>query len=109
MVAMALSLAAGFIGGNVIPMLFVGGTAGVVVHLLFPDIPFAIAVGCMLSAVPGAYIKAPLGLTAIAALSIGLGPVTTAPVVVAVVTSYLLTSAILAMLRARVTVPALHA
>lgn len=109
MVAMALSLAAGFIGGNVIPMLFVGGTAGVVVHLLFPDIPFAIAVGCMLSAVPGAYIKAPLGLTAIAALSIGLGPVTTAPVVAAVVTSYLLTSAILATLRARVTVPPLHA
>lgn len=110
MLAMALSLSAGFIGGNVLPMLFVGGTAGVVVHLVFPDIPYAIAVGCMLSAVPGAYIKAPIGLTAIAFLSIGLGPVTTAPVAIAVVTSYLLTAAVLAAIRARrVAVPPVHA
>lgn len=110
MLAMALSLAAGFIGGNVLPMLFVGGTAGVVVHLLFPGIPYAIAVGCMLAAVPGARIKAPIGLTAIAMLSIGLGPVTTAPVAIAVVTSYLLTAAVLAALRARrVAVPPVHA
>ena len=58
MLAMALILSAGFIGGNVLPMFFVGGTAGAIVHLLFPDIPYAIAVGCMLAAVPGAYIKA---------------------------------------------------
>ncbi len=110
MLAMALSLSAGFIGGNVLPMLFVGGTAGVVVHLLFPGIPYAIAVGCMLAAVPGAYIKAPIGLTAIAMLSIGLGPVTTAPVAIAVVTAYLLTAAILAMVRARrVAVAPVHA
>jgi len=109
MLAMALSLATGFIGGNVLPMLFVGGTAGVIVHLAIPDIPYAIAVGCMLSAVPGAFIKAPLGLTAIASLSIGLGPVTTAPVAIAVVTSHLLTAAVLGFVRSRVTVPAVHA
>ena len=110
MLAMALSLSAGFVGGNVLPMLFVGGTAGVVAHLLFPGIPYAIAVGCMLAAVPGAYIKAPIGLTAIAMLSIGLGPVTTAPVAIAVVTSYLLTATVLAIIRARrVTVAAVHA
>ncbi len=109
MVAMALSLSAGFIGGNVLPMLFVGGTAGTVVHLLFPGIPYAIAVGCMLAAVPGAFIKAPIGLTAIATLSIGLGPVTTAPVVVAVATAYLITAMILGMLRTRATVPRVHA
>jgi H+/Cl- antiporter ClcA len=101
MPAMALSLSAGFIGGNVLPMLFVGGTAGVLPHHLFPGIPCAIAVGCMLSAEPGAYVKGPIGLTAIAALSIGLGPVTTAPVAIAVVTANLLTAAILAMIRAR--------
>jgi H+/Cl- antiporter ClcA len=109
MLAMALSLASGFIGGNVLPMLFVGGTAGVVVHLMFPSIPYAIAVGCMLSGVPGAFIKAPLGLIAIASLSIGLGPVTTAPVAVAVAVSYLLTAAILTVVRKRVTVPRIHA
>ena len=109
MLAMALSLAAGFIGGNVLPMLFVGGTAGAIVHLMFPSIPYAIAVGCMLSAVPGAFIKAPIGLTLIASLSIGLGPVTTAPVAIAVVTAYLLTAAILAVARRRMTAPPIHA
>ncbi|MGA7688426.1 MAG: chloride channel protein [Jiangellales bacterium] len=109
MLAMALSLAAGFIGGNVLPMLFVGGTAGVIAHQLFPSIPYAIAVGCMLSAVPGATIRAPLGLTAIASLSIGLGPVTTAPVAVAVVTAHVLTSAIVRLMQTRTSVPAVHA
>jgi H+/Cl- antiporter ClcA len=110
MLAMALSLSAGFIGGNVLPMLFIGGTAGVIAHLLFPGIPYAIAVGCMLAAVPGGTIKAPIGMTAIAMLSIGLGPVTTAPVAIAVATSYLLTGAVTAMIRARkVTVPPVHA
>ncbi len=109
MLAMALSLSAGFIGGNVLPMLFVGGTAGVMVHLMFPDIPYAIAVGCMLAAVPGGYIKAPIGLTMIAALSIGLGPVTTAPVAIAVVTSYLLTTTVVTVIRKRVAVHPIHA
>jgi H+/Cl- antiporter ClcA len=109
MLAMALSLASGFIGGNVLPMLFVGGTAGVIVHLIFPGIPYAIAVGCMLSAVPGAFIKAPIGLIAIASLSVGLGPVTTAPVAIAVATSYLLTAGVLQFVRARLLVPPIHA
>ena len=63
----------------------------------------------MLSGVPGAFIKAPLGLTAIATLSIGLGPVTTAPVLIAVATSHLLTAAVLRMVRARVQDPPVHA
>jgi H+/Cl- antiporter ClcA len=108
MLAMALSLAAGFIGGNVLPMLFVGGTAGVMIHILIPDIPYAIAVGAMLAAVPGAVIKAPIGLSLIAVLSIGLGPVTAVPVVVAVATSHLLTAGVVAVLRARVAVPEVH-
>ncbi|MGB9375261.1 MAG: chloride channel protein [Jiangellales bacterium] len=109
MLAMALSLAAGFIGGNVLPMLFVGGTAGVIAHQLFPSIPYAIAVGCMLSAVPGATIRAPLGLTAIAALSVGLGPVTTAPVAAAVVTANVTTAYVVRLIQSRAPAPAVHA
>ena len=101
MLAMAVSLAAGFIGGNVLPMLFVGGTAGVVVHLMFPDIPYAIAVGCMLAAVPGATIKAPIGLTFIAVLAVGLGPLTAAPVIIAVATAYLTTSVVVGLIKSR--------
>jgi H+/Cl- antiporter ClcA len=110
MLAMAISLAAGFIGGNVLPMIFVGGTAGVVAHLMFPDIPDAIAVGSMLAAVPGATIKAPVGLTFIAVLAVGLGPLTAVPVVIAVATSYLTTSAVVGLIRSRrVEVPEPHA
>ena len=109
MLAMAISLATGSIGGNVLPMLFVGGTAGVVAHLMFPDIPYAIAVGCMLAAVPGATIKAPVGLTFIAVLAVGLGPLTVAPVVIAVATAYLTTSSIVALIQSRrVDVPEPH-
>jgi chloride channel protein, CIC family len=110
MLAMAISLATGFIGGNVLPMLFVGGTAGVVVHLMFPDIPYAIAVGCMLAAVPGATIKAPIGLTFIAVLAVGLGPLTAAPVAIAVAASYVTTSSVVALITSRrIEVPEPHA
>jgi H+/Cl- antiporter ClcA len=110
MLAMAISLAAGFIGGNVLPMLFVGGTAGVMAHLMFPDIPEAIAVGCMLAAVPGATIKAPIGLTFVAVLAVGLGPLTAAPVIIAVAMAYLTTASVVELIRSRrVDVPDPHA
>ncbi len=68
------------------------------------------AVGAMLAAVPGATIKARIGLTFIAVLSIGLGPLTAAPVAIAVVTSHLLTAAVVALLRShRAELPAAHA
>jgi H+/Cl- antiporter ClcA len=110
MVAMALSLAAGFIGGNVLPMLFVGGTAGVIIHLAIPEVPYVVAVSSMLVAVPGAIIKAPIGLTFIAVLSVGLGPLTAAPVAVAIATSYITTAGVIAFLGAhRTEVPEAHA
>lgn len=94
MVAVALSLAAGFLGGNVFPLIFIGGTAGVLVHEVVPDIPYSLAVACMLAAVPGAYLNAPISLTFIAVITIGLGARTAAPVAVSVLTSYLLASTI---------------
>ena len=90
MVAMAVSLGAGFMGGNVFPLIFMGGTAGVIVSLVFPDIPYALAVSCMLAAVPGSYLRAPVSMAFIAAIAMSLGPEAVAPVSVAVATSYLL-------------------
>ena len=75
--------------GNVFPLIFIGGTAGVIVYLVFPDIPYALAVSCMLAAVPGSYLRAPVSMVFIAAIAMSLGPETVAPVAVAVVTSYL--------------------
>jgi len=45
MVAITLSQEAGFLGGTVFPILFIGGTAGIVVHGVLTDIPIALAVG----------------------------------------------------------------
>ena len=92
MIALSLSLEIGFLGGNVFPMIFIGGLSGVIVHLLFPDIPAALAVSCMLAAVPGSFLRAPIGMTFIAAVAVALDPRTTAPVAVAVITAYLLVS-----------------
>lgn len=94
MVAMALSLEVGFMGGNVFPMIFMGGTAGTIVFLAFPDVPLALAVSCMLAAVPGSFLRAPISMVFIAAIALSLGAATIAPVAVAVVTAYLLVGAI---------------
>jgi H+/Cl- antiporter ClcA len=94
MLAVVVSMSIGFIGGNVFPMIFIGGTAGVIIHLIFPSIPIALAVSAMMAAVPGSFLRAPVSLTLLAALSVGLGPETTAPVVVSVITAYLLLATI---------------
>ncbi len=94
MVAMALSLEVGFMGGNVFPLIFMGGTAGTVVYLALPDIPIALAVSCMLAAVPGSFLRAPVSMVFIAAIALALGAEATAPVAVAVVTSYLIVAGV---------------
>lgn len=90
--AMATSVATGFIGGPVMPTLFIGGTAGLAAHALVPDLPVGLTLSCLLVAVPGATIRAPFAMILLAALTVGIGPIATAPVGVAVLTAYLLTS-----------------
>lgn len=108
MVAMALSLGAGFMGGNVFPLIFMGGTAGVIVNLIFPDIPYALSVSCMLAAVPGSYLRAPVSMAFIAAIATSVGPESVAPVGVAVATSYLLVAATRYLLSQRRTATPAH-
>jgi H+/Cl- antiporter ClcA len=91
-VAVAISLTTGFIGGPVMPTLFIGGTAGLAVHALVPEIPIALAFSCMLVAVPGVSIGAPFSMVFLAALTVGVGAVETAPAAVAVLTAYTLNS-----------------
>jgi H+/Cl- antiporter ClcA len=90
--AMAVSLATGFIGGPVMPTLFIGGAAGVATHALIPELPLALTLSCLLVAVPGASIKAPFSMALLAGLTVGLGAISVAPAGVAVVTAYLLTT-----------------
>jgi H+/Cl- antiporter ClcA len=106
--AVSLSLSSGFLGGNVFPMIFIGGTAGVLVHLLIPDIPLSLSVAAMMAAVPGAFLNAPLSLTLIAAATVGLDALAVIPVTVAVVTAYLFLSVVryLAARRSEASAPA---
>ena len=89
MMAIALSQSAGFLGGTVFPIIFIGGTTGLLVHSIFPSVPIALSVGAMLAAVPGAFLNAPLSLIMIAAGTVGIGAEAIVPIAIAVVTAHI--------------------
>ena len=89
MIAIAMSQAAGFLGGTVFPILFIGGTAGILVHLMVPDIPVTLAVAAMIAGVPGAIISAPVSFILIGVGGVGLGVAAIAPIGITVITAQL--------------------
>ena len=89
MLTFAVSQASGFVGGPIFPTLFIGGTGGVLVHQVFPDVPLGLAFTCMLAAVPGAMISAPFAMVLLAAFMTQVGALQTAPILIAVVTAFL--------------------
>jgi len=94
MAAMNLSGAVGFLGGQVFPILFIGGTAGALVHAIFPDISAPLAIAAMIAAVPGAVIQAPVSFILIGVGGVALGAPGIAPVGIAVITAYLAISTV---------------
>ena len=91
MLALAGALSTGFIGGPIFPLLFVGGTLGTTINLIFPQIPLALAVGAMMAAVPGAIVPIPLSVGIIVLLVVGT-PVTEAvPILLAALVAYSVT------------------
>lgn len=89
MLAFAVSQGSGFVGGPIFPALFIGGTAGVIVHQVFDGIPLGLAFSCLLVAVPGAVAAAPFSFVLMAAFLTQIGALQTAPVLIAVVTAFL--------------------
>lgn len=89
--AVAISLTTGFIGGPVMPTLFIGGMSGLALHALLPDLPIALVVSCMLVAVPSVSLGAPFTMVFLAVLTVGIGAVETVPAAIAVVTAYTVT------------------
>lgn len=94
MVAFVASTASGFIGGPIFPVLFMGGTAGTIVHELLPAVPLGLAFSCMLAAVPGSVVSAPFSMVLLAALFTQVGALETAPILVAVATASLAVAAV---------------
>jgi len=89
MLATAGAQSTGFIGGPIFPMFFIGGTAGTVVHLLFPQLPIALTVGCMMAAVPAALLPIPISLGLLTMLIAGLSILDAVPVFVAALVGFL--------------------
>ena len=101
MLTFAVSQGSGFIGGPIFPSLFIGGTAGVLVHQIIPGVPMGLAFTCLLAAVPGALAPAPFSMVLMAAFLTQVGALQTAPILIAVVTAYLTTEAVKALLTSR--------
>jgi H+/Cl- antiporter ClcA len=89
MLTFGVSQGSGFVGGPIFPTLFIGGTAGVIVHQVIHGVPLGLAFTCLLAAVPGALVAAPFAMVLMGAFLTQLGALQTAPVLIAVVTAFL--------------------
>jgi chloride channel protein, CIC family len=84
-----ISQGSGFVGGPIFPSLFIGGAAGIVVNQAIPSVPLGLAFGCLLTAVLGSLAAAPLSMVLMAGFLTRGGALQTAPVLIAVVTTFL--------------------
>jgi H+/Cl- antiporter ClcA len=84
---LTLVLTAGFVGGPIFPLLFVGGAVGVAVWQIFPAIPIMMAVGCMMAAVPCALFPFPATLAVVVLLITGTPVMNAIPVLTAGLTA----------------------
>jgi len=101
MITFAVSQGSGFVGGPIFPSLFIGGTAGVLVHQVIPGVPLGLAFTCLLAAVPGALAPAPFSMVLMAAFLTQVGALQTAPILIAVVTAFLTIEAVKYVLASR--------
>ena len=101
MITFAVSEGSGFVGGPIFPSLFIGGTAGVLVHQVIPGVPLGLAFTCLLAAVPGALAPAPFSMVLMAAFLTQVGALQTAPILIAVVTAFLTLEAVKYFLASR--------
>jgi H+/Cl- antiporter ClcA len=91
MLTYAVSQGSGFVGGPLFPALFLGGTAGVIVHQAIPGVPLGLAFTCLLPAVLGTLAAAPFAMVLLTALMTRVGASQTAPILIAVATAFLAT------------------
>jgi H+/Cl- antiporter ClcA len=87
--AFAVSIGSGFVGGPIFPALFIGGTAGIAVHQAIGSVPLGLAFTCMFAAVAGSLVAAPFAMALTAAFMTQVGALQTAPILIAVVTAFL--------------------
>jgi H+/Cl- antiporter ClcA len=89
-ITLTVSMAAGFYGGPFFPTFFIGGTVGAVIHLVFPDLPLALAVGATMAAT-AAIAGIPFSIVILAVFVTGVGPPAAGVITIAVVVSIAIT------------------
>jgi len=62
------SLSTGFAGGYIFPSFFIGGTIGILVFRLFPFIPLAVCIVCVIAAVSVSLLRSPIAIALIIAI-----------------------------------------
>jgi len=85
----AVSQGSGFVGGPIIPSLFIGGTAGIIVHQAIPGVPLGLAFSCLLTAVLGSVAAAPFAMVLMSVFLTRVGALQTAPILISVVTAFI--------------------
>ncbi len=65
---MSFSFSTGFAGGYIFPGFFIGGTLGILVFRLFPFIPLAVCLVCVIAGVSVALLRSPIALALIIAI-----------------------------------------
>jgi H+/Cl- antiporter ClcA len=64
-------LASGYRGGKIFPIAFIGGAAGLALHLMIGAIPMSVAVGCGIAAALATGMRAPVTAALVAASILG--------------------------------------
>ena len=85
----AVTQGSGFVGGPIFPSLFIGGTAGIIVHQVIPGIPLGLAFSCLLTAVLGSFADAPFAMVLMAAILTRVGALQISPILITIVTAFL--------------------
>jgi H+/Cl- antiporter ClcA len=62
------SFSTGFAGGYIFPAFFIGGTLGILVFRLFPFIPLAVCLVCVIAGISVALLRSPIALALILAI-----------------------------------------
>ncbi len=91
LLATAGAISLGFIGGPIFPLLFVGGAAGTAVNLVFPEIPLALSIGCLMAALTAALLPAPFMIIIVVLLVTGLPATESVPVIMAGILAHAIT------------------
>jgi H+/Cl- antiporter ClcA len=88
LVATSISMATGFRGGKIFPLVFIGGTLGIAMHEAISSIPLAVAVASGMAGATMAIVRLPVFV--ILFIAFFSGPLLVPLILVAAVTAYLI-------------------